>query len=153
MARHCAAEHMLEFRHDEDCDHSKVHEVPRRPELVEVETLPKDHARHEWSAAPRLVVADELRQAKVLRTRGDWDSGQDVAPRPMEALRLVVVHGGEMPSVHGRDVRSCSRKLEAASLYARQWHRGVAGRPKGSGGKGAVADEAKLAEHLKALGL
>lgn len=151
MGRHCEAEHMLEFRHEEECDHSMVHEVPRRPELVEVEELPKGHARHEWSAKPRLVVADELRQAKVLSLRGDMDPvsvGLDT-PR-WRGTRLSV---RVMPSQDGAGVRNCSRKLERAESTSRRWHRGVAGRPKGTGGKGAVADEAKLAEHLKALGL
>lgn len=121
------------------CMHRSTEEIMNHKEFMKL-------TRWKRSASPRLLVVDELRQSKALETRGDWDSGQDVAPRPIEAMRLVVVHGGEMPSV-----RSTSRKLERASMYARQWHRGVAGRPRGSGGKGAVADEAKLAEHLKAL--
>lgn len=126
------------------CRHETTEEAMTHKEFLKL-------TRWKRSASPRLLVVDELRQSKALETRGDWDSGQDVAARPIETLKLVVVHDGEMPSVHGRDVRSTSRKLERASLYARQWHRGKAGRPKGTGGKGAMANEAKLAEHLKAL--
>lgn len=158
MSQACKTEHMLEFRHDEDCEHNMVHESIEDHKYDEVQSeawfkkltmfKPGELVRDDY----RLNSMQDLaRENRLLRTKGDWDSVDMPEPRPIEKKALRVVHEGEMPSQDGQGVRNYSGKLKRAEFYGRQWHRGKAGRPKGSGGRGAVANEAKLAEALRML--
>lgn len=125
----CTKDHMREFRTLEECGHDRLHRSTYEAERDEKTKLPQGHQTHKWSVEPRLLVTDELRQAKVMRTRGDWDGpsqGLDTPRWRGKAVKIKV-----MPSQGGRDVRSCSRKLQRAEFYGPQWHR------RGTGSRGS----------------
>jgi hypothetical protein len=135
---------MREFRTDEECAHDRVHRSSREIERDERTKLPKGHGTHAWSSTQAFTVTEELRQAKLKRLRGDMDAvsvGLDT-PR-WRGTRMTV----EMPSLDGRGVRSCSRKLAAAEFYGPRWHR-----RNGGGSKRSEANEEELARVLAELG-
>lgn len=117
----CDKSHLREFRTLEECGHDRTHDTPWDHRNDEVTRLPKGHARHVWSAKPRLVVKDELRQAKVMLVRGDWDAqGQGLDTPRWTGTRVTP---RVMPSQDGQGVRSMCSKMARAEFYGPRWHR------------------------------
>lgn len=98
----------------------------------------------EWtrSVTPRLVITDELRQAKIFDLRGDWDGGLGrVEPRPIQTFEYVIAQ--EELKSSGLWMRSAQGKVNRAQMFIVESK--TKSRPK--------ADPVALAKALKELGL